>query len=293
MGKVGTPQEFETIGKIGRGILKSTGPARRLAINQLTEALATGGVGARIPMVQQAVSAQNQATSQALSQTSEALAQRNIGGPFAARILAGTRMAGEQRAAQLPTEMTSQFIQQMMPFLAQTQGLGFGALGQAGQGQFASEVFNAQQFAKAMGDIKDSSSSLAAMCLHPSSFIETPEGAKRVGTLSIGSVVFSLGDRGERIMARVVATGTRLRTAAHRFLKLQAPGGAVLVSPSHPLPDGSSVSSQMRGELVDDLQNYTADIAVDGPTGVYFVCGLALGSTLDPRHSPACRKVAA
>lgn len=293
MGKIGTPQEFEQIGRRANAMIKRTGPARRLALDQLTEALATGGVGARIPMVQQAVSAQNQATSQALSQTSEQLAQRNIGGPFAARILAGTRMAGEQRAAALPTELTSQFIQQMMPFLSATQGLGFGALGQAGQAQMSTEAFNAQQFAKAMGDIKSSTSSLAAMCLHPASYIETPDGAKRVENLRIGSIVFSIGERGERIMAVVTATGARLRHAGHKFLKVQAAGGPVLVSPGHPLPNGTPIADQLGGELVDDLQNYTVDIAVGGPTGAYFVCGLALGSTLDPRHTGGLKKDAA
>lgn len=295
LGKVGTPKEFETIGKQGRAMLKRTGPARRMALDQLTEALATGGApGSKLPAVQQAVSAQNQATSQALTQTADALAQRNIGGPFAARILAGTRLAGEQRAAQIGPEMAQQFIQQMMPFLSQTQQLGFGALGQAGQAQFASETFNAQQFVKAMQDIKSSTQSLSSMaCLHPASFIETPDGAKRAENLRIGSIVFSLGEHGERIMAVVTATGSRLRDAGHKFLKVQAAGGPVLVSPDHPLPDGTPIADQLGGELVDDLQHYTVDIAVGGPTGAYFVRGLALGSTLDPRHTRGATKAVA
>lgn len=295
-GKTDMPDEFRTLAQTAQGMIKRAGPARRAALDQLTQALTTGGVKAKIPAIQNAVSQTNQATSNALRQTSEELANRNVGGPFASRILAGTRMAGEQRAAAIPTEMAQQVIGQMMPFLGQVQGLGMGALGQAGQAHFASDVFNAQQFARLMGDIRESTQGAAmAACLHPNTMIETPDGAKKASELRVGDDVYSSDPQGARIVAKVAKRGWRTIDDDHVFLAVFGPGGEFYVSTTHPLPNGKPITDEIGGRIVpayelngtDDATTYTVDIAVDGPTGVYFVNGFELGSTLDPRHNIA------
>jgi hypothetical protein len=285
-GKTSLPPEFSELAKRAYAMLNQTAPARKLALGQLTEAMRTGGVKAKIPLIQQAVSASNQATSRALTDTAASLAQRNVGGPFAANILASQRLQGAQATAALPTGIAERLISQTMPFLSSTQSLGTGGLAQVGQANFASDAFNAQQYAKLMEDIKGSLSSAgaAAACLHPDARIETPHGSVKVKELNPGDPVWSLDRYGRRVRAFVNATGKRLVRADHRMLHVEAEGGFFLVSPNHPLPDGRPISAVVGGTLYSRMTDYTCDIAVDSPSGVYFVNGFALGSTLDPRN---------
>ena len=81
-------------------------------LSQISEALKTGGVGAQIPIIQNAVSGANQATSQALKGTTESLARSGLGAtPFGQRQLAETRLAGAQAAGAIPTQFAQQYIQ--------------------------------------------------------------------------------------------------------------------------------------------------------------------------------------
>jgi hypothetical protein len=129
----------------GISMLRQTRPIRKEVLGQLTEALRTGGVKANIPMIQQAVARANQATAGAMTQTAEQLASRNIGGPFAQRILAGMRMAGNEQAAQIPTQMAQSLINAFLPFAGQVQSLGMGAFSTAAQSAQQLGEFNAAQ----------------------------------------------------------------------------------------------------------------------------------------------------
>jgi len=289
-GKTSVPTEFKQLGQLAQGMIAQTNKPRKLLLQQMTEALRTGGVHAKIPMIQQAVSRANQATATSMAQTAEQLASRNIGGPFAGRILAGQRLAGEQVSAAIPTQMAQQMIQQTQPFLSATQSLGAGALAQTGQAVFASDAFNAQQFKAFMEDLKDSimgGAQMGASCLHPDSLVETPDGAVRVVDIVPGMMVWSQGAAGARVPARVSITASRYVGDDHPFMEIEALGGRVLVSPNHPMPDGTPLERVLRGKYVFSRQVFadsTHDILVDSPTGIYFVRGLALGSTLDTRH---------
>lgn len=150
------PNSIGQLRGAGLGMLRKTKRPRNEILKQLTEALTTGGVKAKIPLIQQAVSQSQQATAAGLAQTSEQLAARNIGGPFASRILAGQRMAGEQETARLPTQIAESFIGQMTPFLAGTQSLGAGAVGQAASLESQIDMFNAQQKMAMIGGIAKS-----------------------------------------------------------------------------------------------------------------------------------------
>lgn len=263
---------------------RQTNKPRKLILGQMTEALRTGGVGAKIPMIQQAVSRSNQATSAGIAQTAEQLASRNIGGPFAQRIMAGQRLAGNQQAAAIPTEMAQQLIQQFTPFLASTQSLAASGMSQVAQLGQAADMFSA-------GSIPFSRTGqtglLGGICLHPDAKIETPDGAKRVADLKVGDTVWSESMRGGRIPATVIETVTRTVGRYHKMLKIYGPGGEFIVSPDHPLSNGEPIAHRVCGIPVASGEvgtEATCDIAVDGPTGVYFVCGFPLGSTLDARH---------
>ena len=72
-----------------------------------------------------------------------------------------------------------------------------------------------------------------------------------------------------------------------------ADGRSLAASPGHPLADGRLLGDLHVGDGVDgsavvsaDLVAYegarTYDIVVSGPTGIYLVDGIALGSTLTP-----------
>lgn len=141
----GRADQQKMLQRQGGGMLRETKGPRQLMLRQLTEALRTGGVKARIPMIQQAVSRANQATASATAQTAEQLASRNVGGPFASRILAQQRMAGNQQAAAIPTEMAQQLIQQVTPVMMGTQQLGMGAFSTAAQSAQQLAEFNAAQ----------------------------------------------------------------------------------------------------------------------------------------------------
>lgn len=153
LGKADSPGSLDTLQVQGEKLLKQSNKPRKLLLDQLTEALATGGVKAKIPLIQQAVSQSNQANAAALKQTSEGLAQRNIGGPFASRILAAQRQMGEQEVGKLPTQIAEGVINQGIPFLSNTQSLGTGAIGQVASAESQLNQFNAQQQMAVIGGI--------------------------------------------------------------------------------------------------------------------------------------------
>lgn len=144
-GKVGT----NPLESFASGTRKGTRQPRNLLLGQLAEALSTGGVGARIPFVQRAVEASQQATAQGLARTKEDLARSGIGGLFARNTLAQQRQAGAQQASQIESGLLQQFISQTIPFLTATQNTAFGAL----QGVLQNKQFNAAQTANALDSI--------------------------------------------------------------------------------------------------------------------------------------------
>lgn len=155
-GKIDVPQQFKQISEFGTKTLKQTNKPRKLLLKQLTEALATGGVGARIPIVQRAVEAVNIGTSQALKGGEEQMAKYGVGGPFAAKTLANIGTQGRLAASRVPTDLTQQFIQGTVPYLSSTQSLGMQGLQAGGQAQLSADSFNALQFKALMQDIKNS-----------------------------------------------------------------------------------------------------------------------------------------
>lgn len=115
---------------------EQSGPARQTFFDQLNEALTTGGVGARLPIIQKSVEASKSATSAARVATTESLAKAGIGGtPFGQQILAGQELQGNLATAQIPTNIIQQLIAQAPGAVlgsAQTLSGGFGQAAQVG-----------------------------------------------------------------------------------------------------------------------------------------------------------------
>lgn len=144
-GKVGT----NPLEQFASGTRRATRGPRNLLLGQLAEALSTGGVGARLPFVQRAVEASQQANAQGLSRTKEDLARSGVSGLFARNALAGQRQAGNLASSQIESNLLQQFISQTIPFLTATQNTAFGAL----QGVLQGKQFNAAQTANALDSI--------------------------------------------------------------------------------------------------------------------------------------------
>ena len=118
---------------------KETTPLRRDLIKQYDEALSTGGVEARMPIISKSQERSRQATSNALQALDAQLAQSGTAGtPFADRLRTGTIQKGEQATAQIPTDIVMQMLQQLPGFITganQTMvtGLGSAATAEAAQ----------------------------------------------------------------------------------------------------------------------------------------------------------------
>jgi hypothetical protein len=133
---------------------------------------------------------------------------------------------------------------------------------------------------------------ICPICLARGTAVETPAGPVAVERLRIGDAVWTMDEAGRRVEATVVALGRAEAPAGHRVVRLVlADGRTVTASPGHPLGDGRTLGDLHVGDLVDgsavtaaDLVAYdgpwTFDIAVSGPTGLYLVDGIPLGSTL-------------
>lgn len=284
--KIDMPQEFGELAARGSAMLKQGGRIRKEALRQGLAVLRTGRVGAeRLPMVQQAVSQSRQATAQSVGTTQAELARRNVTGPFAGRALAGVRQAGAARTAAIPTDIAQSVINQAAPMAMQTSQLGMGALGQAGQGRFATRVFNAQAFSQATPFMQTGSRGLiGGICLHPETPIDTPKGPIEIRDLRPGDEAFSEGSEGNRVAVTVTQVIARRVLPSHKMLEYTFEDGfQFLVSPRHPMPDGRPIAATYPEPLVSTTTRYTYDILVGSASGVYFVHGLALGSTLNPR----------
>lgn len=86
-------------------------PSRRSFFKQLNEALQTGGVGARIPIIQRAVEGQNAVNAANLVNTQGLLARGGLGGtPYGVNQLAGQTAAGAQASADIPTRIAMEMI---------------------------------------------------------------------------------------------------------------------------------------------------------------------------------------
>lgn len=131
-----------------------------------------------------------------------------------------------------------------------------------------------------------------AACLHPDTPITLADGSKRaVRAVTLGNRVRSRDLDGADCGGIVTGVFHRNVPPTHELLEVVADPFTIWCSPEHPLPDGSLIknSSLTTKRIAVGVTSMTCDLLIDSPTGVYFSGSLALGSTLDPRHTPQTR----
>ncbi|MEE9586062.1 MAG: hypothetical protein V3W09_04095 [Nitrososphaerales archaeon] len=114
------------------GLIETAAPSLDVGGQQLQELLTTGGIGAQIPAIMQAVEASKSASSRALRGTEEDLTRAGISGTEAQTILGEQRQTGEQAAAGIPSQFALPIQQQVLQAILGLTGTGVQGLGQAG-----------------------------------------------------------------------------------------------------------------------------------------------------------------
>ena len=161
--KAQSPEGVDKLLRAAESILQQSAPARKELLGQTLEALKTGGVGARIPIIQRAVEASKQATGNAMRETSGQLASRGITGPYASSILSATREAGGQAASQIPTNIAGEMVGAAPGVIGGFTSQALGGLSSAGSMDLQRQEFNVTMFSKFMEDLKQSLQSLGSM----------------------------------------------------------------------------------------------------------------------------------
>jgi hypothetical protein len=124
-------------------------------------------------------------------------------------------------------------------------------------------------------------------CLPEDTRVDAPGGRLLVSTLRVGDVVWTVDERGARVAAPVIAVRALAVRAAHAIVIAELEDGReVRASAGHPLPDGRTLGElapaggviAIRSEPY--LGTHTWDLLPEGATGIYFVDGVALASTL-------------
>lgn len=161
-GKVDTPQGVSRLEGFGNRVLNQTGGSRRMILQQLEEALSTGAVGARTPLIQRAVESSLRSASDAYGQAEEMLGAR-AGTPIGQSILAGARTQGALATSQIPTDIIGAFLQQAPGIVGGFSDQAVSALMGGTQMRLQQEMFNDQQSAQFFHDLKDSLQSIARM----------------------------------------------------------------------------------------------------------------------------------
>ncbi len=128
-------------------------------------------------------------------------------------------------------------------------------------------------------------------CLGKSTPISTPSGHVAVDKLKSGDVIWTFSSTGKRT-GTIILIAKKTPVFNHKILQITTDTGCELsVSPLHPLPNGSPISSLVPGQIVNGVKistiklveytkKYVYDILPEGKTGYYEASGLILASTL-------------
>jgi hypothetical protein len=131
--------------------------------------------------------------------------------------------------------------------------------------------------------------------LPPDAPVLTPTGEVALSRLQVGDAVITLTQAGTRSVASVLRLARDPILGSHEMLVVRLENGRTLVgSAAHPLADGRTLGQLRRADHIEGLHVLSAerapyagdatwDFLPSGETGIYFVAGVPLKSTLLPR----------
>lgn len=130
------------------------------------------------------------------------------------------------------------------------------------------------------------------ICLAKGSLIDAPDGPIPVEQLRIGMAVWTVDASGKRVAAGIVQTAVTPVPPSFQMVRIKlSDGRTVTASPGHPSATGRALGDYRINDTLDgavvaavDSINYdggaTYDILPSGSTGLYWVNGVLLKSTL-------------
>ena len=135
-GSKGESGASKDLGKLAKRFEKETRGTRGELVDQMYEALTTGGVGARIPIISKAVESSQRATSESLKALDAQLAQTGLAGtPFGVRARQEAEQGGRFATSQISPNIISQIISQIPGFVTGQQQIAVSGLGQQVSGE--------------------------------------------------------------------------------------------------------------------------------------------------------------
>ncbi len=130
------------------------------------------------------------------------------------------------------------------------------------------------------------------ICLAAGTLIDTPDGQVDVRALRAGMLVWTVDERGRRVIGNVVRTAVRRLGAPALLLHVSLDDGRNLVaSAAHPSAGGPLLGALDDGDILDGAvvskieivpagDGTTYDLLPSGPTGAYWANGILLRTTL-------------
>lgn len=135
-GKKENASQVDDLGSYARLLFNETAGLRQEFTDQGLEALQTGGINAKIPIIARALEASRGAMSRSRQTTHDSLARSNLAGtPFGQSILAQQEITGNQQIADIPTQYASNFVSLLPQYISTLTGQGVTGLGGAASAQ--------------------------------------------------------------------------------------------------------------------------------------------------------------
>ncbi len=132
--------------------MKGSNKSRKLVFQQLKEALATGNIEARMPIIQSAVEQGLQQGSQNLRAAESSIATMPGVGrtPYAQEALVANRATAQQAVAQIPSEVIGQTVMNAPNTITAANQAAMQLMGVAQQGEALQQAAKAQNYAYKM-----------------------------------------------------------------------------------------------------------------------------------------------
>lgn len=137
-GKSPSTSASSALEDIGKQLFTESQPVRQELFGQILEGLQTGGIGAKIPIIQRAVEESRIAQTQSLRQLDDQIAQGRLAGtPFGERLRADANIGANATTSRVPTDVVRDFLGVAPGFTSNAGQQSVAGLGSASSAQAA------------------------------------------------------------------------------------------------------------------------------------------------------------